>query len=71
VLKKQQTYSVSEAASALGVSTSYLRLAERLKLIPRAKRSSGGHRRYTDADIERLYQLGVGERKRLLGRGCG
>jgi DNA-binding transcriptional MerR regulator len=64
VLKERQTSSVSEAALALGVSASYLRLAERLRVIPSANRSPGGHRRYTPEDIERLRRLGVGERKR-------
>jgi DNA-binding transcriptional MerR regulator len=66
VLAEQQTYSVSEAASALNVSASYLRLAERLKLVPPVGRSAGGHRRYTQEDIERLQQLGIGQRKRRL-----
>jgi DNA-binding transcriptional MerR regulator len=64
MLEEQQTLSVSEAASALGVSASYLRLAERLKVIPPANRSPGGQRRYTPEDIDRLRHLGVGQRKR-------
>jgi DNA-binding transcriptional MerR regulator len=63
----QHTLSVSEAAAELGVSISYLRLAERLGVVPEAQRSAGGHRRYTPEDIEQLRHLGVGERKRRLG----
>lgn len=65
----EDTRPISEAAEELGISVSYLRLAERLGVVPEARRSPGGHRRYTDADLEHLHQLGVGERKRLLGRG--
>jgi DNA-binding transcriptional MerR regulator len=72
VLNEQQTYSISDVAQALGVSTSYLRLAERLKLIPAARRTAGGHRRYTVKDVEELRLDGVGRRKRALAeRGDG
>lgn len=66
MLKEQQTYSISEAAGELGVSASYLRLAERLRLIPEAGRTSGGHRRYTMQDVEELRQSGVGQRKQAI-----
>jgi DNA-binding transcriptional MerR regulator len=66
MLEERQTYSVSGAARALGVSTSYLRLAERLKLIPAAERTAGGHRRYTTQDIEGLCRAGIGRRKKAL-----
>ena len=59
---QQQTYSISDVAQALGVSTSYLRLAERLKLIPAARRTAGGHRRYTVKDVAELRLDGVGRK---------
>jgi DNA-binding transcriptional MerR regulator len=62
----QYTLSISQAAEELGVSVSYLRLAERLGVVPEARRSVGGHRRYTVADIEHLRRVGVGARKRGL-----
>jgi len=58
--------SISEAAEELGVSVSYLRLAERLGVVPEARRSAGGHRRYKQEDIKHLRRLGVGERKRRM-----
>ncbi len=57
-------YSISEAAEILGVSKDWLRFGERLGSLPLAKRSPGGHRRYTEEDIANLRRLGVGERKR-------
>lgn len=56
---------VSEAARALSVSADWLREGEKRGLLPPARRE-GGRRRYTQADIERLRRLGVGERKRRL-----
>ena len=58
--------SISQAAEELGVSVSYLRLAERVGVVPEPRRSVGGHRRYKQEDIERLRRLGVGERKRRI-----
>lgn len=66
MLKEQRTYSISQVAETLGVSSSWLRLGERLGLLPRVQRTEGGHRRYAEEDIERLRQLGVGRRKRAL-----
>jgi DNA-binding transcriptional MerR regulator len=59
-------FSISETAKLLGVSVHYLRLAERLGVVPEARRTVGGHRRYTLADVEQLRRIGVGERKRSL-----
>lgn len=58
--------SISEIAEELGVSVSYLRLAERLGVVPEPQRSTGGHRRYEIEDIDRLRRLGVGVRKKRL-----
>lgn len=62
----EDTRPVGAVAEELGVSVSYLRLAERLGIAPEPKRSSGGHRRYTDADVEYLREQGIGARKRHL-----
>jgi DNA-binding transcriptional MerR regulator len=64
MLKEQRTYTISEAAETLGVSRGWLRFGERLGSMPRARRTEGGHRYYTEEDIERLRRLGVGEHKR-------
>jgi DNA-binding transcriptional MerR regulator len=68
MLAEQQTYSISEAAEQLQVSTHYMRIAERLGAVPRARRTRSGWRYYTLEDIERLRRLGVGGRKRKLER---
>jgi DNA-binding transcriptional MerR regulator len=57
---------IAQAAEELGVTPSWLRFGERLGALPLARRTPGGHRYYTEADIERLRRLGVGQRKREL-----
>lgn len=69
MLKERRTYSISEAAEALTVSPSWLRFGERLGSMPLARRTEGGHRYYTEEDIARLRQLGVGQRKERLSDG--
>jgi DNA-binding transcriptional MerR regulator len=69
VLKENHTLTIGQAAEELGVSISYLRLAERIGTVPDPGRSTGGHRRYTLDDIKRLKRLGIGERKRRLESG--
>jgi DNA-binding transcriptional MerR regulator len=64
MFKGQRTYSISQTAEILGVSPSWLRFGERLGAMPRARRTEGGHRYYTEEDIARLRRLGVGEHKR-------
>jgi DNA-binding transcriptional MerR regulator len=66
MLKARQRYSIGEAAQILGVSVGWLRFGERLGSLPMARRTPGGHRFYTNEDLERLRRLGVGERKRRL-----
>ncbi len=66
MLKTRQTFTISEAAEELSVSTGWLRFGERLGALPLARRTPGGHRYHTLEDIERLRRLGVGERKRRL-----
>jgi len=69
VLKERRTLTISEAARELGVTASWLRFGERLGSLPLARRTAGGQRRYTSADLERLKRLGVGARKRRLAAG--
>jgi DNA-binding transcriptional MerR regulator len=62
----EPTFSISQAARELGVSSSWLRFGERLGAMPLARRNESGWRYYTPEDIERLRRLGVGERKRRI-----
>jgi len=64
MLSQHDMRTISEAAEALSVSASRLRLGERCGTLPRARRSSAEWRVYTPEDIERLRRPGVGERKR-------
>ena len=66
MLKERRTLTISEAAEELHVSAGWLRFGERLDALPLARRTSGGHRYYTPADIARLRRLGVGKRKKML-----
>lgn len=66
MLKERQTFTIGETAEALSVTPNWLRIAERLGAIPRARRSENGWRYYTPQDIDQLQRLGVGERKRRL-----
>ena len=50
----EKTYSISEAAEALGVSPETLRSWERRYGLLTSKRTAGGRRRYTEEDIDRL-----------------
>ena len=68
MLKERRTFTISECAETLGVSTGWLRFGERRGSLPLARRTQGGHRYYTDEDVARLRRLGVGERKRRLER---
>jgi DNA-binding transcriptional MerR regulator len=69
MLIERQTFTIGETAEALSVTPSWLRIAERLGAIPRARRSENGWRYYTPEDVNRLRRLGVGERKRRLRGG--
>jgi DNA-binding transcriptional MerR regulator len=65
MLKEPRTLlTISEAANELGVTSAWLRLAERLGAVPLARRAPNGWRVYSDADVERLRRLGVGQRKK-------
>ena len=66
---ERPTYTVSEAARQLGLSSAdWLRQGEKRGLLPRARRSLNGHRYYTAADVDLLRRLGVGSRPRRLKR---
>jgi DNA-binding transcriptional MerR regulator len=69
MLREHGTLTISEAAEALSVSVSWMRLGERCGVLPRARRTPNGWRYYTKKDIERLQRLGVGEHKQRL-EGC-
>ena len=47
-------FGIGELASRSGVGVDALRYYERIGLMPRAQRSSGGQRRYADVDLARL-----------------
>ena len=71
MLETQRTRTIGQAATELGVTTSWLRFGERLGALPLARRNQTGWRYYTSEDIERLRRLGVGERKRHLAESDG
>jgi DNA-binding transcriptional MerR regulator len=59
------TLRIGQAAAAAGVSTRTLRYYEQVGLLRPAAYSSGGERRYTDVDVERLRR--IRDLQRLLG----
>ena len=69
MLEERRTFTISAAATELGVSAAWLRFGERLGSLPLARRTQSGWRYYTPEDLARLRRLGVGARKRLLEGG--
>jgi DNA-binding transcriptional MerR regulator len=63
-----QEVHVGAAAEAVGVTARYLRLLEAGGAIPPARRDEHGFRVYSDADVERLREIGVGSRPHRLKR---
>ena len=63
-----KTMRVAEAARALGCSERWLREAEKLGKIPRARRDLNGWRVYTLEDVERLRALLVPSLEREASR---
>ena len=53
-MNEEKTYSISQAAETLGVSVPTLRSWERRYGMVVPQRTPGGHRRYTEEDIDRL-----------------
>ncbi|GGK87928.1 MerR family transcriptional regulator [Sphaerisporangium melleum] len=50
-------WSIGELARASGVTVRTLRHYDEIGLVPAGGRSASGHRRYTAADVRRLYQV--------------
>ena len=50
-------WSVGQLARAGGVTVRTLHYYEEIGLVPASERTASGHRRYTDADVRRLYQV--------------
>jgi len=61
----ERSYSIGEAAEALGVTTRTLRYYEELGLVNLARSSAGERRRYGDGEPARLHQ--IRELQNLLG----
>lgn len=51
-------YAIGEVTALAGVSRDTLRYYEKIGLLKAVSRSAAGHRRYSDADIERLRFIG-------------
>jgi len=51
------TLTIADAARASGLSAYTLRYYERAGLLDPVERNGGGHRRYTDGDLERIRFL--------------
>ena len=63
-MNEEKTYSISQAAETLGVSVPTLRSWERRYGMVVPQRTPGGHRRYTEEDIDRLRVFVEVARKR-------
>jgi DNA-binding transcriptional MerR regulator len=63
-----QQVHVGAAAEAVGVTARYLKLLEAGGIIPAARRDERGFRVYSDEDLDRLKEIGVGSRPRKLKR---
>ena len=50
----ERTFTIGEAAKRAGVSPDTLRHYERVGLLPRAPRTAGGYRYYTDVTVARV-----------------
>jgi DNA-binding transcriptional MerR regulator len=64
MMNPEPTYSIQEVSRQTKLPSSTLRYYEELGLLDPVRRSSSGHRRYTDVDLRRLDLL---KRLRLLG----
>jgi DNA-binding transcriptional MerR regulator len=63
----EKTYSISEAAAAIGVSVPTLRSWERRYAFVTPERTPGGHRRYSEEDVDRLRTFVEVSRRRRAG----
>jgi DNA-binding transcriptional MerR regulator len=50
-------WSVGEVATACGISVRALHHYDQIGLLPASKRTTAGHRRYTESDLRRLYRI--------------
>jgi MerR family transcriptional regulator, thiopeptide resistance regulator len=53
----EQQWSIGELAAASGVTVRTLHHYDEIGLLPPGGRTGSGHRRYTDADLRRLYRI--------------
>ncbi|WP_237111033.1 MerR family transcriptional regulator [Nonomuraea sp. MG754425] len=53
----ERRWSIGELAKATGVTIRTLHHYEEIGLVPASERTSSGHRRYTGADLRRLYRV--------------
>jgi DNA-binding transcriptional MerR regulator len=53
----QRRWSIGELARASGVTVRTLHHYDRIGLVSPAERTAAGHRRYTEADVRRLYRV--------------
>ncbi|HEY9380301.1 MAG TPA: Cu(I)-responsive transcriptional regulator [Burkholderiales bacterium] len=62
--RREGLYSIGQAAEQAGVSVKMVRYYESIGLVPRASRTQGGYRLYTENDIHQLVFI---RRARALG----
>ncbi|AQZ64203.1 HTH-type transcriptional activator tipA [[Actinomadura] parvosata subsp. kistnae] len=53
----ERRWSIGELAKATGVTIRTLYHYEEIGLVPASERTASGHRRYTEADLRRLYRV--------------
>ncbi|TYB65264.1 MerR family transcriptional regulator [Nonomuraea sp. PA05] len=53
----ERRWSIGELAKATGVTIRTLYHYEEIGLVPASERTTSGHRRYTEADLRRLYRV--------------
>ncbi|MFD0476938.1 MerR family DNA-binding transcriptional regulator [Nonomuraea thailandensis] len=53
----ERRWSIGELAKASGVTIRTLYHYEEIGLVPASERTPSGHRRYTEADLRRLYRV--------------
>ncbi|SEH03292.1 DNA-binding transcriptional regulator, MerR family [Nonomuraea solani] len=55
--ENDRRWSIGEVAKATGVTIRTLYHYEEIGLVPASERTASGHRRYTEADLRRLYRV--------------
>lgn len=56
-MDKERTYSIGEVADTLGIAASTIRYYDNKGMLPDVKRSEGGLRRFSEADIDWLRMI--------------